>query len=182
MYKTRPDRKFIMVQNGQQVEYHASFNFPGHVLSQMKQKDIDMLKKELQECKAKIGGTKRTIQQLQQENDNLRYAAGIWSDRPPEDVLVVQHTSVSQVTYGKMMGGRNEQQTRKMKLNEKAMTISTILTTRRIRLVAESHLEPKPVIMASNECDSNADTCCLRKNFVILEYIQRMADVYAYHQ
>ena len=45
MYKTHPDRKFIMVQNFQQVVYHASFNFPGHVFRQMKQQDIDMLKK-----------------------------------------------------------------------------------------------------------------------------------------
>ena len=31
-----------------------------------------------------------------------------------------------------------------------------------------------------NECDTNADTCCLGKNFVILEFTQRAADVYAY--
>ena len=34
--------------------------------------------------------------------------------------------------------------------------------------------------MAANECDTNADTCCLGKNFVILEFTQRAADVYAY--
>ena len=81
----------------------------------MNQQDIDMLKKEHQEYKAQRGGTERTIQQLQQENDNLRSVAGIWSDIPLEDVLVGQHTSVSQVTYGTMMGGINEQQTCKKK-------------------------------------------------------------------
>ena len=146
----------------------------------MKQQDINMLKKEREEYKARGGGKKCTIQQVQQENDDLQSAARSWNDIPPEDVLVGQHTSVSQVTYVTMMRGRNEHQTRKKKLYEKTITISTIVTTRRIGSVAAYHLEPKTGIMATNECDSNADTCCLRKNFVILEYSQRSADVYAY--
>ena len=81
-----------------------------------------------------------------------------------------------------MTRGRNERKTRKKKLNKNAMTISTIVTTRHVGSVAASQLEPKPGIIASNECDSNADTCCLGKNFVILEYIRRLADVYAYNQ
>ena len=48
LYKTRPDSKFITPQNGHQVEYHASFNFPGHVLSQMKQQYIYIVNKERQ--------------------------------------------------------------------------------------------------------------------------------------
>ena len=43
-----------------------------------------------------------------------------------------------------------------------------------------SHSEPKAGTSAVNECDTNADTCCLGKNFVVLEYTQRVADVYAY--
>ena len=34
--------------------------------------------------------------------------------------------------------------------------------------------------MAANECDTNAYTCYLGKNFVILEFTQRSADVYTY--
>lgn len=34
--------------------------------------------------------------------------------------------------------------------------------------------------MARNECDSNADTCCLGKNFVVLAYSTRTADVFPY--
>ena len=47
-------------------------------------------------------------------------------------------------------------------------------------MVAASHLEPKPGITASNKCDSNVDTCCLRKNLVILEYTRITADVSVY--
>ena len=43
-----------------------------------------------------------------------------------------------------------------------------------------SHSEARAGTPAENECDTNADTCCLGKNFVILEYTQRTADVYAY--
>jgi len=55
-----------------------------------------------------------------------------------------------------------------------------VITTRRIGKVAASHLEPESGTYAQNECDTNADTCCLGKNFVILEYTRRAADVYAY--
>jgi hypothetical protein len=34
--------------------------------------------------------------------------------------------------------------------------------------------------MADNECDTNADTCCLGRNFVVLHSTFRTADVYAY--
>ena len=51
--------------------------------------------------------------------------------------------------------------------------ISTVINT-------NSHSEPEAGTPGFNECDTNADTCCLGKNFVILEFTQRTADVYAY--
>ena len=51
--------------------------------------------------------------------------------------------------------------------------ISTVANT-------NSYSEPEAGTPAENECDTNADTCCLGKNFVVLEYPQRAADVYAY--
>ena len=33
---------------------------------------------------------------------------------------------------------------------------------------------------AVNECDTNADTCCLGKNFIVLSFTSRAADVYPY--
>lgn len=46
--------------------------------------------------------------------------------------------------------------------------------------MAADHLEPLIPTLAQNECDTNADTCCLGRNFVILEYTRRTADVYSY--
>ena len=37
-----------------------------------------------------------------------------------------------------------------------------------------------PVALETNESDSNADTCCLGKNWTILNYTSRTADVYPY--
>lgn len=37
-----------------------------------------------------------------------------------------------------------------------------------------------PNTRAANEADTNADTCCLGQNFLILHYTNRVADVYAY--
>lgn len=55
-----------------------------------------------------------------------------------------------------------------------------MITTRRIGSVAAKHPEPNAGTIAYNECDTNADTCCLGKNFIVLEYTRRTADVYAY--
>ena len=49
-------------------------------------------------------------------------------------------------------------------------------------MIAANNLELKPGTTASNKCDTNADTCCLGKNFVILEYTRRTADVYTYEK
>ena len=40
--------------------------------------------------------------------------------------------------------------------------------------------QPKPHTKANNKCDTNADTCCLGTNFIILNYSQQMANVHAY--
>ena len=40
--------------------------------------------------------------------------------------------------------------------------------------------ESPPGTSANNESDTNADTCCLGTNFIILQYTRRSADVYPY--
>jgi hypothetical protein len=40
--------------------------------------------------------------------------------------------------------------------------------------------DPPVNTMAENECDTNGDTCCLGKNFLVLDATFRTADVYAY--
>ena len=40
--------------------------------------------------------------------------------------------------------------------------------------------EPSPNTNGINECGTDADTCCLGKNFVVYKYTRRITDVYAY--
>ena len=51
------------------------------------------------------------------------------------------------------------------------------------RKIGKSTQIPKEVpagTVASNECDMNAEKCCLGKNYIILKNTSRTADVYAY--
>eukprot|EP00978_Attheya_sp_CCMP212_P046346 scaffold386257_cov35-Attheya_sp.AAC.1 len=76
------------------------------------------------------------------------------------------------------MGGRNEQSSSRQGRNIGAVqTVQHIKTSRPGNI---KNLEAVPNTKAKNECDTNADTCCLGTNFVILEYMMRTADVYAY--
>ena len=59
-------------------------------------------------------------------------------------------------------------------------SIAIVKTIRRIGYVSANHEQPEPGVSATNECDTNADTCCLARNFVVLEYTTRTADLYAY--
>ena len=59
-------------------------------------------------------------------------------------------------------------------------SVASVKTIRRIGSILENHQQPKPGVSAANECDTNADTCCLGRNSVVLEYTTRTADVYAY--
>ena len=67
-----------------------------------------------------------------------------------------------------------------MAFSRMALTVSAVITERRIATTTANHPEPKEGTPAANECDTNADTCCLGENFVILEYTRRTADVYSY--
>ena len=39
---------------------------------------------------------------------------------------------------------------------------------------------PEPGVYAANEWDTNTDTCCLERNFIVLEYNTGKSGVYAY--
>ena len=57
-----------------------------------------------------------------------------------------------------------------------------VKTSIRIRIgsVSENCQQPEPGISTANKFNINADTCCLGRKFIVLEYTTRTADVYAY--
>jgi hypothetical protein len=75
------------------------------------------------------------------------------------------------------MGGRNEQAEQR-----NARRTAVVRTERRLKTThtAKPWADPPANTRADNECDTNADTCCLGKNFLVLHATYRTADVYAY--
>jgi hypothetical protein len=75
------------------------------------------------------------------------------------------------------MGGRNEQAA-----HRNACRAAAVHTQRHLQTMktGKSWTDPPANTRADNECDTNADTCCLRRNFIVLNPTFRTADVYAY--
>ena len=60
--------------------------------------------------------------------------------------------------------------------------MASVKTGIRIRIgsVSENRQQPEPEISAASKFNINAYTCCLGRNFIMLEYTTRTANVYAY--
>ncbi|KAI2500086.1 Reverse transcriptase (RNA-dependent DNA polymerase) [Fragilaria crotonensis] len=175
--QTRSDSRFITLTDGTQIEYHASFSFPRHVYMKFKQEDKDMLRRE----RAAYNETRRNRNEIQELRTHLTdsvQAPDVATQPVPLDTITVsQRNQMSQLTTDhSVMGGRNEQAR-----NRQNRRIAAVITKRHVRsTVARTFSDPAENTSALNECDSNADTCCLGKNFVVLHSTFRTADVYSY--
>ena len=175
--QTRSDSRMITLTDGTQVEYHASFNFPRHVYLKMKQEDRDMLKRERTAYNQNRGrGSRSEIQELRTQIQELQSQAGS-SAHPSTDSVSVR-SQVSQITTGtSIMGGRNEQTE-----HRNARRAAAVRTQRHVQMThaTKAWTDPPANTRADNECDTNADTCCLGRNFIVLNPTYKTADVYAY--
>ena len=176
--QSRTDSRMITLTDGSQIEYHPSFSFPRHVFLKMKQEDKDTLRRE----RAAYNESQRQRAEIQELRTQIQNQGGTFvsqADTPPTDVSVTQRSQVSQLTTGNsIIGGRNEQAN-----NRQLRRAGAVMTKRHIEAstpVMKSWQDPPAGTVADNECDTNADTCCLGKNFVVLHATFRTADVYAY--
>ena len=92
-------------------------------------------------------------------------------------------STVSQATS--MMGGRNDQASRSGR-HFQGYNIKAVKSKRRnissITSQDYKSFQPSPSNTKGwNETDSNADTCCLGKKFIVIQYTERTADVYPYN-
>ena len=88
------------------------------------------------------------------------------------------------------MGGRNEQAARSGRHNQGQRGefyhyVSAIKSTRRnVKALSQDsfnkYKEAQPNTIARIKIDSNADSCCLGKNFAMLSPTERTADVFPY--
>ena len=95
------------------------------------------------------------------------------SSSVPGYVSTRTRSHISQVKIdGTIMGGINKQtqqnRNRNRQLSDRSVTSVKTSIIRRIGSVSENHQQPEIEISASNECDMNADTCCLEGNFIVL--------------
>ncbi|KAI2503240.1 hypothetical protein MHU86_11177 [Fragilaria crotonensis] len=171
--KTRNDSRIITLTDGSQIEYHASFSFPRHVYLKFKPEDKETLRQE----RAAFNEQRRNRAEVQE----LRTQATPLQVSPPVDsVSVSQRSQVSQITTGQsVMGGRNEQAHIRQDRRIAAVTSYRHVASS-THLIRSAFDDPPVNTAAHNECDSNADTCCLGKNFIVLQATYRTADVYAY--
>lgn len=178
--QSRTDSRIITLTDGSQIEYHASFSFPRHVYMKFKPEDKETLRRE----RAAYNESKRNrneIQELRTQLSEQQGHAPASSTAPPVDAISVsQRSQVSQMTSGhhSIMGGRNEQA--QMRQNRRAAAVVTTRHVRSTTQVTRLYSDPPENTVASNECDTNADTCCLGTNFVVLQQTFCTADVYAY--
>ena len=173
--RTRSDSRFITLTDGSQIEYHPSFSFPRHVYLKFKPEDKETLRRE----RSAYNETRRNRTEIKELKSQISGQSPSLAP-PPDNVSVSQHSQVSQMTTGQsVMGGRNEQAQ-----NQQNRRISAVTTQRHVRSstsLFRTFEDPPENTGANNECDSNADTCCLGKNFVVLHATYRTADVYAYN-
>lgn len=146
-----------------------------NIYLKMKQEDRDTLKRERTAYQQRQGQGRSNRNDIAELRSQIQELISVSSNRSPTDSVSV--SGISQVTTGNsIMGGRNEQAA-----NRQSRQVRAVVTKRLIRASnPQSKNEAPPNTAADNECDTNADTCCLGKNFVILHYSYRTADVYAY--
>jgi hypothetical protein len=172
--RTRTDSRMITLMDGSQIEYHASFSFPRHVYLKFKPEDKETLRRE----RAAYNETRRNRAEIQELRSQINEQSPSQVS-PPDNISVSQRSQVSQMTSGQSaMGGRNEQAQ-----NRQNRRIAAVTTQRYVRSstpMFKTFENPPENTRANNECDTNADTCCLGKNFVVLQATYRTADVYAY--
>ena len=93
-------------------------------------------------------------------------------------------------SQGSIMGGRNSQASLRTRNNASHWLasgrglIEAIRSSNRIIKQQNARInnnEPVPGTSSKNESDSNADTCCLGDNFIVLSYTNTTADVYPYN-
>jgi hypothetical protein len=153
----------ITLTDGSQIEYHASFNFPRHTYLKMKQENRDTLKRERAACNQRHGrGSCSEIQELRTQIQELQqHNSGSGSTGPPTDTVSVR-SQVSQITANdSFMGGLNEQHN-----SQDVRRAAAVLTTRHVQLsiTSKSLSVPPANTRADNDCNTNANTCCLDKN------------------
>src|SRR6056300_696374 len=189
--RNHPDQETIILTNGQQIKYHPSYSFTPEEMRNMTNGQRDHLRRERHEYHKKNNLPQRMtnqqrdsqIQEIHSLISTLRSQREGSTPEVPEQIDADQSQSkISQVSIGSSgsaMGGRNRQRNQRNQRNISSLKVKRALSSmeRHEDLTIQ---EPTAGTVADVEWDSNADTCCLGCNFVVLNFTQRLAEVYPY--
>ena len=174
-----PDVYKVTLKNGRKAWIHSSFTLSDNMYWNLKKEDLHRLwnKREKEGSRShsrQIQELQETVRSLQQTRDGSSTIASA-----PEEIQIQQNdTSATYNASRTAFGGRNDQQNKRARINENSSISAVSTATRKIaQTQSQSVYQPEPGTIADIECDSNADTCCLGNNFVILKYTRQTADV-----
>ena len=183
--------RIIQGMDGNNVEVHPAYNFNPKVWRNTPDAEKDKLRNEQQEYKRRqsISAVESVMSQQQM---NYQPAPHAYYPPPPPQQIALGNARGSGTSNSKstqrenhtMMGGRNEQASYRRDGHSSIMAVhtsrrvSSSLTKRQHAFVVEE--PPAGKLSRKNESDSNADTCCLGNNFLVLSMTSKTADVYPY--
>lgn len=192
---TRDGSQPQKLANGKWIEYHASIKYSNDIMSSMPSQLKDRMTRERREYRERQSGQSnpRTVQQINSELSALREELSSFAP-PVGEINTDVQSRISAVSAGTrgttMMGGRSEQEHNRRAnpappgglYSIDGRRISNVISS--VRHINEANVT-KPdnapaLTSAKNECDSNADTCVLGKNFYLLSVSNRTAEVYGF--
>ena len=184
--RSRPDARMVRCSDGTQIEVHAAYDFTNDEWFRLPETERIRIADERARYKrartnnydqASVGVSEVTTSTENDDIANLRNRIS---------AIESQNNGANTNEFTSIMGGRNEQANLRSTRNN---TEGNNRLIRKVKVVISSQKstnsssninQPQPGVVARNEMDSNADTCCLGTNFVILKITQRTADVYPY--
>ena len=179
-----PDAINITLRNGHRLRYHASHHFTTEQINQMTEDQRNTMATQRREYRERNnrGQDQRSHQTQLAElrSEFQQYREEMSRGTPPG-----ASAQISQVTFGNqsgsITGGRNEQERLRRANGRGINQVSRIVRVISANTATQQRVQqPMAGTRAANEMDTNADTCCLGKNFLIMQYTNRSADVYAY--
>ncbi len=133
----------------------------------MKPEDKETIKRERQAYNDETCRNRSEIQELRSQVQDLGGTVVTQHPPPLYNFSLSQRSQVSQLTTtnNSIMGGRNEQVH-----NRQVRRAGAVVLQRHVQSSTPipSWTDPPENTTAENECDTNVDTCCLGKNFVVL--------------
>ena len=167
----------ITLTDGSQIEYHASFSFPRHIHMKFKPEDKETLRRE----RAAYVENQRQRAKIQELRSQISVQTNGTADNvsPPDNISVSHRSQVKPMLasgQASAVGGRNEQAQ-----NRQNRRIAAVTTRRQVQSststassTGQSFPSPPPNTAANNECDTNADTSCLRTSLSFTLLIVRL--------